>query len=336
MTPDAPPTPHADDERVSTIGADRLCASCGYNLIGQSVVREPHYKLLIARCPECGEAAALQEYPSLGAWVSRLTAVLAVVWVLVLLGALAGSIAAITAFPISIADEAGRQYRWQIDGQWDMDRQHEASRLVADFMARQTTTDTDDVTTQSPGMQIPDGTVVMQQADTSINRFDDFGVWWSDQDPEALLAAMGGRKRVIDRRALWILIPFSLTALVVGMFWSAALITRRRIFVLALLAFISVISLGFMILAKVDLQSEEISWARAVMWREFSGSLIIPAGLIGVAFLMIGGWFGRPILRGLVRAMLPPRLRGSLAILWLADGKKLPARNINEALAPRA
>ncbi len=59
MTPD-PAAPAGDgtrDERVSTLVGDRLCIRCGFNLCGQPVLRERHYRMLIARCPECSTVA---------------------------------------------------------------------------------------------------------------------------------------------------------------------------------------------------------------------------------------------------------------------------------------
>jgi len=58
------------------------------------------------------------------------------------------------------------------------------------------------------------------------------------------------------------------------------------------------------------------SWAKGYallfMWVEMVG------GAIGVLT-------GRPFARGIVRVVLPPRWRGPLAFLWIADGKELPA-----------
>ena len=59
------------EERVSVTYGDRLCTHCHYNLIGQPVLREPYYSMLIVRCPECGTVAAMQEYPQLGRWANR-------------------------------------------------------------------------------------------------------------------------------------------------------------------------------------------------------------------------------------------------------------------------
>ena len=66
------------------IRTDRPCAGCGFNLFGQPIVREGHYGLVSARCPECGRLAALQEYPALGKWADRWAKLLAATWIVAL------------------------------------------------------------------------------------------------------------------------------------------------------------------------------------------------------------------------------------------------------------
>ncbi|MFG0260503.1 MAG: hypothetical protein ACF8LK_09150, partial [Phycisphaerales bacterium JB041] len=44
-------------------------------------------------------------------------------------------------------------------------------------------------------------------------------------------------------------------------------------------------------------------------------------GFLGLA---LGVFFGRKLLRGVVRLLLPPNLRGSLAVLWHVDGLPSP------------
>jgi len=76
----------AREERVSTLVGDRLCSNCGYNLMGQPVLRESHYDMLIVRCPECATIAAPQEYPLAGRWTNRFVALAASVALLFTLG----------------------------------------------------------------------------------------------------------------------------------------------------------------------------------------------------------------------------------------------------------
>ena len=75
--PQAASSSGTERRTVSILVGDRLCTKCGYNLTGQPVLREPHYEMLIVRCPECGAVAALQEYPVLGRWAGRWAALLA-------------------------------------------------------------------------------------------------------------------------------------------------------------------------------------------------------------------------------------------------------------------
>ena len=89
--PKAPPpggTGHPAEQRISTLVGDRLCIKCGYNLTGQHVLREPHYEMLIVRCPECATVASMQEYPLLGRWAGRWAALAAGLWFLLAFGLL--------------------------------------------------------------------------------------------------------------------------------------------------------------------------------------------------------------------------------------------------------
>ncbi|HRJ50199.1 MAG TPA: hypothetical protein PKU91_06680, partial [Phycisphaerales bacterium] len=71
---------------IGELTGDRACVSCGFNLAGQQIVREPKYGLALVRCPECSTAAALNEYPSLGRWYGRLAFLSAALYLFVLLG----------------------------------------------------------------------------------------------------------------------------------------------------------------------------------------------------------------------------------------------------------
>jgi hypothetical protein len=108
-TPSAPEHT-AREQRVSTVTGDRLCTTCSYNLVGQMVLREPHYGLLIVRCPECGTVASVQEYPLLGRWANRWGAVLAALYFIFLLGMWPASSGTIAGMAVGIAEEATYSY----------------------------------------------------------------------------------------------------------------------------------------------------------------------------------------------------------------------------------
>ena len=100
----------AEEVRISVVTGDRLCARCAYNLTGQLVTREPHYGLLIVRCPECATVASIQEYPLLGRWANRWGAVLAVVCLIFLLGMWLASSAATFGWTLGTAEGGSRRY----------------------------------------------------------------------------------------------------------------------------------------------------------------------------------------------------------------------------------
>ncbi|MGV6813619.1 MAG: hypothetical protein ACWA5W_01265 [Phycisphaerales bacterium] len=107
------------------IRADRACIGCGFNLFGQPVTKEAHYGLAIARCPECGTVAAIQSYPTMSHWVNRFRAILAALWIVVLLGAFGISMMIIMGFSAggveiasdSLADVIGAKHAQWIDEQ---------------------------------------------------------------------------------------------------------------------------------------------------------------------------------------------------------------------------
>lgn len=59
-------------EEVARIEGTRPCLQCGHDLFGQPIHKLEPYSILLTRCPECGTAAPLNEYPVLGRWGRRL------------------------------------------------------------------------------------------------------------------------------------------------------------------------------------------------------------------------------------------------------------------------
>ena len=110
IEPSASETEKTVASHCSFVTGDRLCIRCGYNLIGQSILREPHYNLLIARCPECGAVAGVQEYPLLGPWAHRWGMIIAALWFILIIGFWAGSSGTIMGLSLGVAEESGRNY----------------------------------------------------------------------------------------------------------------------------------------------------------------------------------------------------------------------------------
>ena len=100
--------PVLECQTVGEIRADRACVGCGFNLFGQSIVKEEHYGLGICRCPECGTVAALQSYPVMSHWVNRFRVLIAAIWIVLLLAFFAGNIGVISGLTAAACDESAK------------------------------------------------------------------------------------------------------------------------------------------------------------------------------------------------------------------------------------
>lgn len=72
-------------------------------------------------------------------------------------------------------------------------------------------------------------------------------------------------------------------------------------------------------------------WRELYNWRLVTADLMhwhqvssISIEAIALAAGLLTVWLGRPVTRGLVRFIVPPKRRGVFAYLWLADGKTPP------------
>jgi hypothetical protein len=287
------------------VTGDRFCTHCGYNLIGQQVVREDHYAMLIVRCPECAAVASVQEYPLLGGWAARWGVILVVLWFIALVGLWPATSGIVCGMSVMVSDEATRDYARHLAGL------QEAAQAQA---TGQTATGpiTQIISTPTRTIRIGPGS-------------GDFGKWWEQQDHAALLAAAGGWRGAIHGHAFLILIPMGLLVFGTGWLWSVCLIHLKRRWLVVCAAAIMLLAVIFVIPVVIEWKMLASSWSRHAAQAQLGipalaiclGSSIIP--------LALGLWLGRPLTRVAVRALLPPRLRWSLALLWTAEGLRPPA-----------
>jgi hypothetical protein len=281
-----------------------MCTRCGYNLIGQRIVREKHYAMLIVRCPECATVASVQEYPLLGGWARRWGVVLAALWFILLLATFPASSGAIFGFSLVIAEEAARGYAAHLT------ELHAASEAQATVPSQPSSTRI---------VNIPGG--VIQLSRTS----GDFEKGWRQQDHRALLAAAGGWRGAVEGEALLILVPVSVFVFVVGWLWSVFLIQLKRRWLVVCAAAILVLTCLFALFPVLEWRTLGPSWSRMAAL----GQLGLPTLAVSVAFCIIplglGLWLGRPLTRFCVRGLLPPRLWHALVLLWTAEGLAPPA-----------
>lgn len=295
-----PPNRHASTEqRIGVLAGDRCCAGCGFNLFGQIILREPHYGLLMVRCPECGVPAAMQEYPTLTRVAGRLRALLAAAWIVAVLGGLAITGAIVYGFADMTSSSVLSPYTATANSAWST-----WSR------ANQTTA---------------------QQAAWWGN-YQAMETWWMQLPPSALFKEFGGWSKLNWLGLLkWV---FAAAALVpIGVVWSVALPRLRGVrmagvlmapvvFAAALVAddMISTGSLWFTSLE--TLIRRQVGWPSAALTLAFGG-----------VCLMVGAMVGRPIARALLRLVLPARLLATFSFLWIVDGLDMPRMLRN--LGPR-
>ncbi len=289
------------------ITGDRICTKCSYNLIGQQVVREEHYSLLIVRCPECATVTSVQEYPLLGGWAVRWGVVLAALWCVLLFAMWPASSGIICGMSLAVGDEASRPYGRHLEGLYTASRPKTAGPAAP--------AGTTIITT-------PGGTTIQ----TSFAGSAGFDTWWGQQDHQAVLAASGGWRGAVNGEAFLFLIPTVCLLFAVGCLWSVFLIQLRRPRLLVCAVAIVGLACVFLLVPIMELHLQTASWSRTAARQQLAvGAIGIGLGFC-IAALLMGLWFGRPLSRLMVRGLLPPRLRASLALLWTAEGLNPPAR----------
>jgi hypothetical protein len=303
--PPAPPVTRRRETRRIVTG-DRFCTRCGYNLIGQQIAREEHYSLLIVRCPECATVASVQEYPLLGGWAVRWGVLLAVLWFLALIGWWPGSSGIVFGMSLAVTDEATQGYY------------HHIQDLHAEYETQ--------TTGQAPSNTIrtittPTGTIRIGNLTSSSS----FGKWWEQQDHAAVLAEAGGWRGVVTGHAFLILIPTALMVFGVGWLWSVFLLQLKRRWLIVCGAAVMFVALLFVVPIVMDWRMHAGTWARYAANDQLGLPILVTCIALCVVPLGLGLWLGRPLTRVGVRALLPPRLRSSLAFLWTAEGLDPPA-----------
>ncbi len=287
----SPPEP-----RIGEVVGDRLCATCGFNLAGQVITRERHYNMLIARCPECGSAAALQEYPQLGRWANRLGYLLAAAYLVVVLGLICGSGGLMFGLAMGTTEIASQKF---------------VSHLVQIQQMR---------AQASTGPQPANWT---WQANYVQDRD-----WWAAADKWQIFQEAGGFADGVEWSAGLLLITVVLSGMALGMVFAVAmphLKSWRRLLVPG-----AVVLLGLTLLLVVSIVTRTQQnwfypqWAGPVVFRP----VVVPPTLcVGGVAILAGMCVGRPVARWLLPILLPPRLRGPMAFLWLVDGRPMP-RNV--------
>ena len=280
------------DQRVSTLVGDRLCVQCSYNLVGQSILREPHYQLLIVRCPECGTVAPLQEYPLLGRWAQRWAVLLAGLWLIIMLGVAIGGGAAIFGFSMGTAHESTRTFAQFLSTKY----QAHAQLLAA-----------------AGGLGAPGYSPADMQA------------WRDAQDMNALFREAGGWRTGVNWDALYIWIPGSICAFLIGCFVSVAVMAHARGTRCFAGLLVMIIAAAFSYLfGYLPWTQQQVGWYWNDALVRIGPPMLLISLVIASLALCAGLLLGRRLARGLIRILLPPRLVQSFALLWTVEGRQPP------------
>jgi hypothetical protein len=277
----------ATDERVSTLLADRPCSKCLFNLIGQSVVRERRYGLLIVRCPECGTVASLQEYPLLGRWASRWAAVAAAAWLLLAVAVTFGLAGVMFGFTLGTMETTSMPLQRVIASAYE---EHQKAQGV-------------------PVNQVSGWWNIDQN-------------WWDAQDRSDLLEKAGGWRGAVQ---WWGFLIWAIGAAILfplASVWAVAAAHRRgwRL----LLTYLPMLLIAAMFFSMANFSGNRWFGASELATRMLWPVTLPICAAMAVLPLIAGAFLGRPLARLLVRLWLPPRLRVPLSFLWICDGKPPP------------
>lgn len=294
---DVPPLPVP--QRRGVLEVDAFCVGCQYNLHGQTVTVDERLQLPVCRCPECGRFhAAGVGVSASGLWTRRLGTLLLVNWVLLVLALAAGaafvdgmmSVGFLGAYSYSVPVAAdGRVLEYKPSGAGGGNGYFYAGTQTPAKVYRSAT--------KLEPIFPPPGTT-LGEADPNVRP------WEASARPTG------------PEPAAWL----AVSSLVLGLLTGAACVTflwhwRSPRYLWA----VTVPGLA----AAVVLAVVRTSDAFVLVRNEATGRVL---GMTAVQCLgvLIGVAVGRPLARGVLRAIVPPKPRQAVAFLWQVDGKRMP------------
>ncbi len=294
-------TPHnpADEsqnveQRLGQVTGERICHKCTFILTGQTIIREPKYDLLIVRCPECGAVTPMHEYPALSRWSRRLTAAAAGALLLFVFALWMGNAGLFCGMGIAAAEGNSARLADMLN---DMHMDEINSGLYP--------TSSDAVV---PPAGIPNP---------------DFANWLDEQSAPAILGRAGFSGLVDYAPELIAFLGLSIVlAFPWGLVWSIVLIRRGwfaiGIWTLVILGTATFFS-SFALLDWIDRMQ-----SGAPQRYFFRPTLLVLTLMLQAGSLYVTVFLGRPLVRGLVRLLVPPKLWPSLHWLWTVRGLEPP------------
>lgn len=290
------------DERLGQVTGDRRCHVCWFNLRGQVIVREPHYKMVMVRCPECGTPSPLLDYPRLGPWGRRFGVFAAMVYLAATVGLLLGVGGVVAAIADLSASEAVAPLGLHISSE------------CIDWAKAQSTT--------ANAKNAPNSWLA--QTDPSASGWID-GKWWAGADRAAIMAAVPSPHRPFAANVAftWLVacLPLLPMSCVLGCLVSHLRGRRLLLIPAACAAFAVVIT----VIGMAESGRPAMIRTADIAARNMLGHGVIALQLAMVSLPVVAGVFaGRPVARGLVRWLVPPRQWAHFGFLWAADRRAMP------------
>lgn len=302
----APTTPVPAPERIGVLTGSRACHVCHFNLSGQPIIREPHYKLTTVQCPECGTMAALAEYPILSSWSRRAGSLLAAVWVLAVIGLLV--ISGITVVSCSYQT---------------LDSSLAASAtMIAEAFIEHTkilAAGVNGTQWQNYSQQPASPMMWIEQA------------WWEAERGKLVASGAVAIRTQLTEQTVWMWLLSIFAIFPLGVIQACVLLQLRgwRLLLQALL-FILLVAGAFWVINKQS--NVFVSWNPQWLTAAQAAKELVPEhvviGIIALhaAALFAGILLGRRCGRLLVRWLVHPRMHVFFGGLWLADGLTYPSQ----------
>lgn len=333
------PMDHATMPRLGTVSDDRSCLSCGTELLGCDIRREPFYDMPMVSCPTCSRVNAVQFDERLTRTGQRWMSIWLAMWALKVVVLIIGAPAAMVGIGNGTAQIGHWPHGRTIEAMWQADTE----ALIAAQVARQPVATTLPAPGQAPAanMLAPGTTVTTtingiqvttnNTATMSIPGFgrvrivggrfvpvDDvlpFRTWWAEQDQDTMLAALGGFSGTYEWASLnlwWVLGPLSLffggsiALLAPGIGWRG----RAGILVIS-----GVVMFGLMTLMLLAWASPPDFPHQAALAQ--LGPPVLVASVVLASFFFVTGLLcGRWVARWAIRFALPGK-GGRLLESWL-------------------
>jgi hypothetical protein len=146
---------------------------------------------------------------------------------------------------------------------------------------------------------------------------------WLEEHLAFIIKDAGGLFRLLDGSSALHLIPVSIVAFLIGVFWSIVLLgaSRPRVAIVPVVGACAsiLLAIGYSAAGPVSMQAVEV--ARNAYLFPVAVAMVV----LELSALFLGIFLGRRIARCVLVLALPPQTRVPFSIFWTRDGLELPS-----------